>query len=187
MGRAPKIFGAQMVNTNQGVDPNIARQFQTPFNANQLQGGGNAFNLGGRRCPQQTMSIKPRCEPHISRVYPVFKHQVCLSHLSPNPSCLKLGGDESSALYAVLHTPVWCRHCWAARKLQSAEYTAGSKVGLVNLECARCLLSCACLVSSLWLCTLSFEPGRRIPAGWCSLQSRHSVECPAALLHHSPA
>ncbi|CAL5221806.1 g4062 [Coccomyxa viridis] len=36
-----------MVNTNQGVDPNVARQFQTPFNANQLQGGGNAFNLGG--------------------------------------------------------------------------------------------------------------------------------------------
>lgn len=41
-----------MVNTNQGVDPNIARQFQAPFNANQLQGGGNAFNLGGTVCMQ---------------------------------------------------------------------------------------------------------------------------------------
>ena len=37
-----------MVNTNQGVDPSIARQFHPSFNANQLQGGGNAFNLGGR-------------------------------------------------------------------------------------------------------------------------------------------
>ncbi|CAK0780069.1 hypothetical protein CVIRNUC_004928 [Coccomyxa viridis] len=36
-----------MVNTNQGVDPSIARQFHPSFNANQLQGGGNAFNLGG--------------------------------------------------------------------------------------------------------------------------------------------
>ena len=37
-----------MVNTNQGVDPSIARQFHPSFNASQLQGGGNAFNLGGR-------------------------------------------------------------------------------------------------------------------------------------------
>ena len=62
MGRAPKILGAQMVNINQGVDPNIARQFQTPFNANQLQGGGNAFNLGGVRftyqaCIQQRAQV----------------------------------------------------------------------------------------------------------------------------------
>ena len=82
MGRAPKILGAQMVNTNQGVDPNIARQFQTPFNANQLQGGGNAFNLGGGRLAYQDC-IQQRALVVSTHVIIVTKH----SRSEPTKGC----------------------------------------------------------------------------------------------------